>query len=136
MRRLKRLAGLTNHDRSLLLRALFVAGVARGALWVLPVATARRLVAAAAVVPKEASAERFVWAVKTVSRYLPMATCLTQALTVQALLARAGHKSRVEIGVAKEAGRFEAHAWVVCRDKIVIGGPSVERYSRLTAWEL
>jgi hypothetical protein len=136
MRRMRRLAALTGSERSLLLRALFIVGVARGALWILPVGAARRLVAAAARTPKDISVERFVWAVKGVSRRVPRATCLTQALAVQALLARAGHKSRVEIGVAKNSGLFEAHAWVVYGDRVVIGGPDVARYSRLTAWEL
>ena len=136
MRRLKRLAGLTNGERLLLLRALVVVGVARASLWLLPVAAARRVVMTTAAVADKASAEQSVWAVKAVSRYLPRATCLTQALAVQALLARVGHESRVEIGVAKDSGKFEAHAWVTCGDRIVIGGPDVARYSRLTTWAL
>ena len=134
MRRLKRFMGLTTVERSLLFRALFVVGTARMALWSLPVAAARRLVAAAAGVMDPAYADKSVWAVKVASRYIPRATCLTQALAVQAMLARAGRDSRVEIGVAKEAGQFEAHAWVVCTDQILIGGPDVSRYSRLTTW--
>ena len=131
MRRLKRLAGMTNHERALLLRTFFIVGIARLSLWLLPVATARRVVMATSVGPCEASPAQSVWAVKLVSRYLPHATCLTQAIAVQALLARIGHDSRVEIGVAKDAGKFEAHAWVTCGDEIVIGGPDVARYSRL-----
>jgi hypothetical protein len=78
--------------------------------------------------------ERFVWAVKVVSRYVPRASCLTQAVAVQALLARAGHESSIEIGVAKDtAQQFQAHAWVVCDNKIVLGGPNVAGYARLTA---
>ena len=132
MRQLKRLAGLTNRERALLLRTFFVVGIARLSLWLLPVAAARRVVMATSVGPCEASPAQSVWAVKLVSRYLPHATCLTQAIAVQALLASIGQGSRVEIGVAKDAGKFEAHAWVTCGDEIVIGGPNVARYSRLT----
>ncbi len=131
MRRLKRLAGMKNHERALSLRTFFIVGIARLSLWLLPVATARRVVMATSVGPCEASPAQSVRAVKLVSGYLPRATCLTQAIAVQALLARIGHDSLVEIGVAKDAGKFEAHAWVTCGDEIVIGGPDVARYSRL-----
>ncbi|OLE12351.1 MAG: hypothetical protein AUI36_40270 [Cyanobacteria bacterium 13_1_40CM_2_61_4] len=136
MRRLKRLAGLTRGERRLLLHALFVVGVARVALWLLPLAMARRVVARIASTRTRMPVGRFVWAVKVASRYLPRATCLTQALAAQALLARAGNESRVEIGVTKDAGQqFEAHAWVVCGNQVVIGGPDVGRYASLMSWE-
>ena len=136
MRRLKRLTGLTTTERGLLLRAFFVVGVSRLSLWVLPFAITRRVVARTAGETEGIAVERLVWAVKVASRYLPRATCLAQALAAQALLARAGHKSCIEIGVAKDAEhRFEAHAWVSCGDQVVIGGPDVRRYVPLTAWE-
>ena len=131
MRRLKRLADMTNHERALLLRTFFIVCISRLSLWLLPVATARRVVMATPLGPYEASPAQSARAVKLVSRYLPHATCLTQAIAVQVLLARIGHDSLVEIGVAKDAGKFEAHAWVTCGDEIVIGGPTVARYSRL-----
>jgi len=137
VRRLKRLASLTSGERRLLLRALFVVGVARAALCVLPVTSVRRVAARTAPATAMMSVAQLVWAVQVVSGYLPRATCLTQALALQALLARAGHESRVEIGVAKAAGakRFEAHAWVVCQDKVVIGGPDVGTYTSLIVLE-
>ncbi len=48
MRRLKRFAQLTPSERRLLMRVLFVVGVARTSLWVMPVETARRAVSRAA----------------------------------------------------------------------------------------
>ena len=132
MRRLKRLASLTIRERSLLRRALLVVSITRVALWIVPVAAARRIAARAAAPAGNAIAvDRVAWAVKAASRYVPGATCLTQALAAQALLKSSGHESRVEIGVVREAGKFEAHAWVVCRDQIVVGGPAVARYVRL-----
>jgi hypothetical protein len=79
-----------------------------------------------------------VWAVTVGSRYVPAATCLTQALVTQVLLSRRGHPASMRIGVARsEAGEFQAHAWVECRGRVVIGGaqaplrftplPSLER---------
>jgi len=137
MRRLKRLAVLTTGERRLLLRAAFVVGVARASLWVLPVAMARRVVAGSAGTLEPMPVDRFVWAVKVSSRYVPRATCLTQALAGQAPLARAGYESFIEIGVAKDPGqRLKAHAWVICGNQIVLGGPEVARYAHLTNWEL
>ena len=97
-----------------------------------PQAAARRMVMRIAGTTEHAPVERFVWAVRVASRYLPRTTCLTQALAAQALLASAGHESSIEIGVANDGQGLEAHAWLTCRNQIVIGGPEVTRYARLT----
>src|ERR1051326_5350972 len=137
MRRLKRLAGLTRGKRRLLLRALVVVGVTRLSLWMLPLPIARRIVAKTARTGGETPVENLVWAVKVASLCVPQATCLTQAVAVQALLARAGHESRIEIGVTKDARRqFQAHAWVITGNQVVIGGPEITRYARLTSWDM
>ena len=64
MRRLKRLASLTSGERRLLLRALFVVGVARAALCVLPVTSVRRVAARTAPMRSRSSASscRPTWA--------------------------------------------------------------------------
>jgi len=67
--------------------------------------------------------DRIVLAVTVASRYVPKATCLTQALATQVLLARRGHSVHLRIGVARsETGEFQAHAWVECYGRVVIGG--------------
>jgi hypothetical protein len=134
-RQLKRWLNLAAGERALLLRALFAVSLARVSLWTVSVNAARRIVASGVGSGGATSVERLVWAVKVTSRYVPGATCLTQALALQALLTQAGHESRVEIGVAKTADQLEAHAWVICRNQIVIGGPETTRYSRLAALE-
>lgn len=59
--------------------------------------------------------ERLAW-------FVPGATCLTQALALQFVLARTGHASILHIGVRKDAeGTFSAHAWVTCNDRVVLG---------------
>jgi hypothetical protein len=56
------------------------------------------------------------------SRFVPEASCLTQALTAQVLLKREGFDPRLQIGVARDAaGAFKAHAWVECGGQIVVG---------------
>ena len=144
MRRLKRFAQLTGAERRFLVRALLVVGAARASLWVLPVEKARGVVARTANGAAGSSVEQVVWAVKVVSRYLPGATCLTQALAAQALLTHSGFQSQVEIGVARnlangndkdELPAFQAHAWVVCQGQVVLGGQQVERYNSLMVWD-
>ena len=137
MRRLNRFAALDAQDRNLLLRALLLVAAIRAGLCLLPFRLVQRLTArtsmdTAAIHP----VGKYVWAVRAASRCVPGATCLTQALAAQMLLARSGYDSRIEIGVTKDdARRFRAHAWVVCGDQIVIGGAEVDRYVPLAAWE-
>jgi Transglutaminase-like superfamily len=134
---LRKFAALSSQDRSLLLRALFLVAVVRTGLFLLSFRAVKRLTAR--VVRRRAaihSAGRCAWAVRASSRYVPGATCLTQALAAQALLAESGHDSRIEIGVTKdEHRRFRAHAWVVCGEEIVIGGAEAYRYVPLAAWD-
>src|SRR3970282_172740 len=106
MRRLKRFVALCPKDRILLLRTLFLVGAIRAGLCLLPFRIVRRL---AGNVNKRAApifpVERYVGAVRAVSRCVPGATCLTQALAAQALLAQSGYNSRIEIGVNKDEHR-------------------------------
>jgi hypothetical protein len=134
---LRRFAALNPQDRNLLLRALFLVAAVRTGLFLLPFRTVKRMTEIArrraATVH---SAGRCAWAVRAASRYVPGATCLTQALAAQVLLTESGYDSRIEIGVAKdEHRRFRAHAWVVCGDDIVIGGAEAYRYVPLAAWD-
>jgi hypothetical protein len=77
---------------------------------------------------------RIGWAVRNAARLVPGASCLTQALAAQYLLARAGCRSQLQVGVARDpSGRFLAHAWLISDGRVVIGGTSSElaRYSLL-----
>lgn len=137
MTKLKRFAELTKTEQMLLLRTLLVVGLVRAGLWVLPFRAMQRF----AFKPRKNRAapypvEKIVWAVRAVSRRVPGATCLTQALAAQVLLSRSGYNPRVEIGVAKnERNQFRAHAWLVLGDQVLIGGSGVESYTPLVAWE-
>ena len=135
---LKRFAGLARADQILLLQAVFLTSIIRVVLDLFPFWVIRRIAVGTPGKSKTQRAmSRIVWAVPTVSRYIPRSTCLTRALATQALLSRSGYESRIELGVAKnEQCRFEAHAWVMCGDQIVIGGPEINRYTALTAWPI
>jgi prophage tail gpP-like protein len=82
-----------------------------------------------------AGARRIVWAVSTSARIVPRASCLTQAVAGQYLLARAGYQSQMRVGVAMDAeGIFTAHAWLISEGRIIMGGSAreVQRYETLT----
>jgi hypothetical protein len=66
------------------------------------------------------STERIAWAVAAVGRRMPGTSCLVEALVGHTLLSRAGISSELKIGVLNQPA-FEAHAWVVVGDKVVIG---------------
>jgi hypothetical protein len=104
-------------------------------LWLLPFRTLQRLLtrmtqgAYKHQAADQASIDSVVWAVTVASRYVPEATCLTQALAAQVLLARRGYPARLRIGVARsETGQFQAHAWVENGGRIVIGGTANPSY--------
>jgi hypothetical protein len=133
----KRFASLGLKEQVLLLRVLFLVSAIRLGLFVLPFRILRRFAQRGSGKSNTThSTRQYVWAVRAVSRHVPGATCLTQALAAQALLARSGHKSRIEIGVRKDEQQgFLAHAWVVCGDQIVIGGAEAEGYLPLESWD-
>jgi hypothetical protein len=137
-RRCRRFLALPSADRLLLLQALCTVIVVRLALWILPPrhAMSRALRVQQWYVGARSNTgwpvDRIAWAVRAVSPLVPMATCLTQALATQLLIARNGGASRLGIGVARdERGEFRAHAWVEVGDRVVIGGGSLGQYTRL-----
>jgi transglutaminase superfamily protein len=68
------------------------------------------------------SIRRVTWSVRTISRWVPAASCLTQALATQALLASLGQRAYLRIAVARgKEEQLQAHAWVESQGRIVIG---------------
>src|SRR5438128_8902961 len=127
MKAVVKFARLTRDERALLVdAALLLAGI-RIALWLLPYSALRDLLQTgrqgSAGKSGIATPQRLAWAVRVASRFVPAATCLTQSLALHRLLARSGYASRVQIGVAKENGRFQAHAWVEHRGKVLLDTP-------------
>jgi len=74
---------------------------------------------------------RVAWGVAAAARFVPYATCLTQALSGQYLLARQGNASTIRIGIERGTGeQLKAHAWLVSDDHIVLGG-SIDGFAHL-----
>jgi hypothetical protein len=73
-----------------------------------------------------AAIDRIVWAVQQAASVAPWGrTCLTEALTAEALLRRAGCDTTLRYGVAAEGEeRLAAHAWLEHNGVEIIGGPS------------
>ena len=117
MRGLRRFRALSPRRRRLALRSVLVVTAVRIGLTALPFARLRAVLRRIESRPTRATdkilpAEELAWAVSRVSRYVPRATCLVQAMALELLLARAGHPAELRIGVAKEHGELVAHAWV------------------------
>jgi hypothetical protein len=126
--------------RGLLLLAGPVVLVVRIVLWILPSPSILRIVRRFSDVrarethSRRPPAERVAWAVEAVSRRIPQATCLTQALSAQLLLRRFGYDSRLCLGVARTArGEFRAHAWLERDGAVLIGGTELSGFTRLPA---
>jgi hypothetical protein len=63
------------------------------------------------------------WAVELMAPLVPRASCLTQALALRYLAAREGEECTIRIGVRQKPGEaFDAHAWVLAGDAVMIGG--------------
>lgn len=129
MKRIRKFFLLPSRHQWFLVKSLFLVGVIRLGLWMLPFSILRRLLAMVVIANPEsrgrysASMDQVAWAVTVVSRYIPEATCLTQALATQILLRRRGYWTHLRIGVARsDTRKLEAHAWVESEGRIVIGG--------------
>lgn len=111
-------------ERGLLVRAILTLGFARLTLKLLPFARVRRLLTPrpGGSVRAEITPVAVRWAVGHAQRVIPDATCLPQAVTAEALLARGGHDAVMRIGVMKhDGGKFLAHAWVESHGKVIVG---------------
>ena len=138
MNKTLRFLRLPSSDRKILFKAGVLLWVVRIGMWILPFRSLRELlgkkthnsIAVSQATP--ARAEKIARCVKLMSRYVPAATCLAQALVTVRLLEEAGLPACLRIGVARsEAGEFEAHAWVESKGRVIIGGTHVD-LSRFT----
>lgn len=126
-------------DKFFLMRCVLVVAAIRLGLSLFSYNTLRRWLANATerapAGDNDAVAGRIAWGVDNAAKLVPGATCLTKAFAAQLLLARAGYRSQMRIGVAKDAtGQFIAHAWLISDGRVVVGGSSedLQRYVSLT----
>jgi hypothetical protein len=75
---------------------------------------------------------RVLWAVTTAARLVPFGrSCLTEAVTAHWLLASAGCRSVIRLGVAPATPMPLAHAWLECDGRTVLGGDTTVMYEPL-----
>ncbi len=85
----------------------------------------------------DAQTKRLAWecshAVSRAARLVPRASCLTQALVLQRVLARRGQECSLFLGALRPGAKpsnasrahsenFEAHAWIEWHGRVLIGG--------------
>jgi hypothetical protein len=136
MTALHRLAALRAPERRMLALALPLVIAVRLLLWILPspiiVRWVRRVAGGTAGTRMpSAPIVTVIWAIDAVSRRVPGASCLTQAVAAQLLLHRQGYDSKLCLGVAGTNARFTAHAWVERRGRVLIGGEGATGLTRL-----
>ena len=133
MTRLLKWLRLPGAERAAVLQAWTLLWLARLGLWLVPFARLQRFALTRAPAERRGlPAPRLAWAITAASRGVPRATCLTQALAGQMLFASHGHRSQVHLGVARGADRqFEAHAWLTCAGRVVLGAAEQGRFKPL-----
>ena len=141
MARIRKFLSLPFSVQFLLLKTASLLALIRLGLWLLPF---KAILASRDRMLKEstdtdvtdlAAVRQTVWAVTVTSRYVPKASCLTQALAAQILLRQQGYPADLRIGVCKgDANQLEAHAWIELDGRVVIGGEdSPSRYAAFSS---
>ncbi|TPJ82685.1 lasso peptide biosynthesis B2 protein [Mesorhizobium sp. B2-6-2] len=133
MRNWSRLRSLSAREMLFLARCLTVVSVVRLALTLSSYNRVRRLVTGlhARRDASVADLRRVAWGVAAAARLVPGASCLTQALAGQYLLARQGSASKISIGIEQGTGsELKAHAWLMSGNHIVLGG-SIKGFAHL-----
>jgi hypothetical protein len=140
MSRISKFLRLSSADKILLIRVWILLGITRLCLSIFRLAILRKLLTdigpLVARVDKELNDDQLVRIVGIASRFVPRATCLAQALTVQLLLKQSGRQASLYIGVnGVEGGQLNAHAWVESRGKVITGGPNPGDFTSLLTLE-
>jgi hypothetical protein len=133
MPRLRKLLALSSAERRTLLRSLVVLvwvrwtvgtrGLAPVEARIVRVIAARKRYGARAVGCGEAEVTRLLLVAQ---RAMPWrTTCLHLAAALRLLLAERGIASDLRFGVRNERGTFNAHAWLECDGRVLVGGSDV-----------
>ncbi len=128
MKKLFSFFSLPRQEKSLFAKAFFWVVVFRLGLWVVPYRKAKtwfrydNLTESVEASLDWESIKKVSYIVRTCSRFVPAASCLTQALALRTLLSGMGQNSLLKFAVRRdEDGKFMAHAWVEIEGRIVIG---------------
>jgi Transglutaminase-like superfamily len=131
---------LNRYEKIIYIKSLFLLGTIRIMLWILPFQIIKIMIKHLIIIPEKnnvhkISRKKLLAAVDFMSNYIPKATCLTRTLAAQILLARYHYKSNTIIGVSKNDGEFEAHAWLESDNQIIFGKSETDYVSILIMGE-
>ncbi len=135
MGRVRKWTSLPAKERRLILEAWPLLWGIRLALWILPFRVihgrvSRRVAGAGkGVASPEVDPDLVGRCIRRAARLVLRGTCLTQALSIQLMLARRGRPSTLRFGASKTEGTFSAHAWVEVDGRIVIGSYPKDRFN-------
>lgn len=140
MRRLNKFLRLPFREKILFVRIWVLLSIIRLGLSLLSFTTLRKVLAVISPLiargGQTCSEDLLVWAVGAASRYVPRATCLAQALSIQLVLKQSGRQASLHIGVnGVERDHLNAHAWVESQGKVLYGGSNLGSYTHLVALE-
>jgi hypothetical protein len=80
-------------------------------------------------------ADWVAWAVQHAAARPGMhALCLPRALAAHAMLRRRGIASRLVLGVSRDGGELDAHAWIEVGGKQVVGGEEAGGFTPIAAF--
>ena len=135
MKRLYRVLLLPYRKKKLLAQSLFLVCLIRASLWIFPFRWLNKWLSRFDAFVRDDQPTNWIAinsvarSVRACSRYVPSASCLTQALATRTLLRLRGQDSALKIGVEKdENGKLMAHAWIEVDGRIIIG--KVPRHRR------
>jgi hypothetical protein len=137
---LRRGIRLSASDWSLLVGASVAQVLTAGALRMMSLPALRALAARLRPLAHfilSGSDERVIWAIEATGRRLAgVSTCLVRAIVVDTRLSSPERPLRLTIGVKRAlVGDLESHAWVVDRERILIGGQVAQEFLPILAWE-
>ena len=125
--KLRALRVLPREDRSLFLQALLFLRLVSVALWLVGFGRVQRLLVHLSgrrrrldVHTGPGALRSCVWAVAAAARHgFPRANCLEQSLLLWWFLRRLGAAAEIRIGVRKQDGLLQAHAWVEVNGQVL-----------------
>jgi hypothetical protein len=116
---------LKSSEKIIIMKALFLLWIVRIMLSLLPFKSIEQIIKKFTVISNsngsQFSIEKLTWSINVMSSYTPKATCLNRALAAKILLSQYHHPSDVKIGVSRNEGEFEAHAWLESNNKLILG---------------
>lgn len=134
MNKLRTWMDLTPHERSLFIQASALLPIVAMLLHLGGLQRTQSMLARLApqpsLPPKDAfhQAKRTAFVTGIAARYgKPWSNCLKRSLVLWYLLRRQGIASDLRIGVRREQGEFQAHAWIEYESIIVNDSPSIHQ---------